>query len=141
MTVPRSRLVELMKVRTRRRGASTRRADQRQAQCRIFSTTFNPTGVRTGNKVLRQRLKGPALAAYYPPRVTTFKDLQKAYSEFEVTDEDEEYRLEYIEKCAHPPRVGPMLMCRSTKARGKGAPPKKHTAAGVCSSTTASWLR
>ena len=66
-------------------------------QCRIFSTTYNPERLRTGNKVLRQRLKGPSLAAYYPRRVVTLKDLQKAYPDLETWDEDEEDRLESLQ--------------------------------------------
>lgn len=47
--------------------------------------------------MLRQRLKGPALAAYYPRKMATFKDLQKVYGpEFETYDEVEEDRLEKI---------------------------------------------
>ncbi|KAI9860718.1 MAG: mitochondral 37S ribosomal protein S27, partial [Pleopsidium flavum] len=83
------------------------------AQCRIFSTTFNPQGIRTGNKVLRQRLKGPALAAYYPRRTATLKDLKSAYPDLETWDEDEEDRLEHLQ---------------IAKQRGKGAPKKKRTA-------------
>lgn len=67
-----------------------------QVQCRIFSSVFNPEGLRMGNKVLRQRLKGPALAAYYPRKVATLKDLQRAYPEYEVINEEEEDRLEAI---------------------------------------------
>ncbi|TVY84886.1 Mitochondrial 37S ribosomal protein S27 [Lachnellula suecica] len=101
MAVPRSRILDLMKV-----------------QCRIFSHTFNPEGLRLGNKVLRQRLKGPALAAYYPRKMATFKDLKKAYGDdYETFDEGEEERLEKI---------------KMIKARGKGAPKKKRTAAGTC---------
>ena len=84
-------------------------------QCRIFNTVFNPTGQRLGNKVLRQRLKGPSLAAYYPRRIATFQDLKKAYPVWEMYDEKEEDRLEHV---------------AITKARGKGAPKKKKTAAG-----------
>ncbi|TVY40314.1 Mitochondrial 37S ribosomal protein [Lachnellula subtilissima] len=98
MAVPRSRILDLMKV-----------------QCRIFSHTFNPEGLRLGNKVLRQRLRGPALAAYYPRKMATFKDLQKAYGDqYENFDEEQEDRLEKI---------------KMIKARGKGAPKKKRTAA------------
>ncbi|KAK4980794.1 hypothetical protein LTR66_003155 [Elasticomyces elasticus] len=97
MAVPRSRIVDLMKV-----------------QCRIFSTIFNPERLRMGNKILRQRLKGPALAAYYPRRVATIKDLQKLYPNYETYDEDEEDRLEHIQ---------------IQKSRGKGAPKKKKSAA------------
>jgi small subunit ribosomal protein S33 len=90
-------------------------ADRRQVQCGIFSTIFNPTGERLGNKILRQRLRGPALAAYYPRRVATFKDLQKLYPGFETYNEFEEDRLEHLQ---------------IAKSRGKGAPKKKRTAAG-----------
>ncbi|PSS09162.1 hypothetical protein M430DRAFT_45271 [Amorphotheca resinae ATCC 22711] len=96
MAVPRSRLLDLMKV-----------------QCRIFSHTFNPEGLRLGNKVLRQRLRGPALVSYYPRKVATLKDLQKAYGpDFELIDDAEEDRIESL---------------KILKARGKGAPKKKRT--------------
>lgn len=65
-------------------------------QCRIFSHTYNPERLRTGNKVLRERLIGPAVAAYYPPRNPTMKDLLKLYPDMETWDEDEEDRLESI---------------------------------------------
>ncbi|PIA98109.1 Mitochondrial 37S ribosomal protein S27 [Cercospora beticola] len=93
MSVPRSRLLDLMK-----------------AQCRIFNTTFNPTAQRLGNKILRQRLKGPSLAAYYPRRVATFVDLKRLYPGYELYDDFEEDRLEHLQ---------------IAKSRGKGAPKKK----------------
>ncbi|KAI9836184.1 MAG: hypothetical protein M1819_001521 [Sarea resinae] len=96
MAIPRSRILDLMR-----------------AQCRIFSTTFNPEGLRTGNKVLRQRLRGPTLAAYYPRRLVTIKDIKKTYRGLETWDDDEEDRLEHIQ---------------IAKSRGKGAPKKKRTA-------------
>lgn len=95
--------------------ASGASSNHRQVQCGIFSTIFNPTGERLGNKILRQRLRGPALAAYYPRRVATFKDLQKLYPGFETYNEFEEDRLEHLQ---------------IAKSRGKGAPKKKRTAAG-----------
>ncbi len=50
-----------------------------------------------GNKILRQRLRGPALASYYPRRVVTFKDLQLEFGpELEVEDEWDEDRLEKL---------------------------------------------
>nr|OQO07769.1 hypothetical protein B0A51_17410 [Rachicladosporium sp. CCFEE 5018] len=97
MAVPASRILDLLKLRAS-----------------IFQTTFNPTGARLGNKILRQRLRGPAFAAYYPRRTATFSDLRKLYPGFETYDEFEEDRLE-----------GVMI----TKSRGKGAPKKKRTAA------------
>jgi len=87
--------------------------DLMKVQSRIFSTTFNPEGLRTGNKVLRQRLKGPALAAYYPRRVVTLRDLKNAYPGWQTWDEDEEARLDHIQ---------------IAKSRGKGAPKKKTSA-------------
>ncbi|KAI5919003.1 mitochondrial ribosomal subunit S27-domain-containing protein [Camillea tinctor] len=61
--VPRARMLDLMKV-----------------QCQIFATTYNPDGIRMGNKVLRQRLRGPTLAKYYPPRGPSVNDLQRVRS-------------------------------------------------------------
>ncbi|KAL8838032.1 MAG: hypothetical protein Q9170_002313 [Blastenia crenularia] len=98
MSVARSRVLDLMKV-----------------QCRIFSSTFNPDRTRTGNKVLRERLKGPSVAAYYPRRVATIKDLKNLYPDLETWDDDEEDRLEHI-----------VLL----KQRGKGAPKKKSSKDG-----------
>ena len=95
-------------------------ADPGQVQCGIFSTIFNPTGERLGNKILRQRLRGPALAAYYPRRVATFKDLQKLYPGFETYNQFEEDRLEHLQ---------------IAKSIGKGAPKKKRTAAGKSAPT------
>lgn len=96
MAVPRSRILDLMKVSDSLR-TSMIVVNATQAQCRIFSTTFNPEGTRTGNKVLRQRLKGPALAAYYPRRTATLRDLRNAYPGLETWDEDEEDRLEHLQ--------------------------------------------
>lgn len=69
-----------------------------QVRCQIFSTTFNPEGIRTGNKILRQRLKGPALASYYPPKVATVRDLIKEFKQYELLtdDEEQEDRLEHL---------------------------------------------
>lgn len=96
--VPRTRILDLLKV-----------------QCRIFNTTFNPTGQRLGNKVLRQRLRGPALATYYPRRVATFVNLKRMYPGYEMYDDFEEDRLEHLQ---------------IAKSRGKGAPKKKNSKNG-----------
>ncbi|KAI5852211.1 putative mitochondral 37S ribosomal protein S27 [Tricharina praecox] len=75
----------------------------------IFNTTFNPTNIRTGNKVLRQRLKGAALLDYYPPRVATVKDLRRLFPNLAISDDAEDARVNAVERA---------------KARGKGAPKK-----------------
>ncbi|KAI1269332.1 mitochondrial ribosomal subunit S27-domain-containing protein [Xylariaceae sp. FL1019] len=96
--VPRARLLDLMKV-----------------QCQIFSTTYNPEGIRMGNKVLRQRLRGPALANYYPPRAPGLKELAKEFKSLnlEFIDEVQDDREEHL---------------AGRKSRGKGAPKKKRVA-------------
>ncbi|KAL2882420.1 mitochondral 37S ribosomal protein S27 [Colletotrichum sp. CLE4] len=96
MSVPRARLLDLMK-----------------AQCEVFATVYNPEGLRTGNKILRQRLKGPAIADYYPRKVVTIKDVQREFGPEVLTlDLEEMDRLEHI---------------AGLKARGKSAPKKKKT--------------
>ncbi|KAI5283644.1 mitochondral 37S ribosomal protein S27 [Ascosphaera aggregata] len=86
-----------------------------ETQCRIFEATFNPRNRRLGNKILRQRLRGPALAAYYPRKTVSFRDLQDLYRPLglETVDEEEAERLERVEYA---------------KSRGKGKPTKKTEA-------------
>jgi hypothetical protein len=69
-----------------------------QLSASIFNTTFNPSNVRTGNKVLRQRLKGAALAEYYPPRVVTIRDMRRLWPKMKIPDEDEETRVTSVER-------------------------------------------
>ena len=46
---------------------------------------------------MRQRLKGPALAQYYPEKLWSMKQLRQAFGpELEFIDEFEEDRLEHI---------------------------------------------
>lgn len=70
-----------------------------QSQCRIFSLNFNPQRLRLGNKILRQRLRGPALAAWYPKQEVSFRDLQNTYKPLGLTtfDEAEDDREEAIQ--------------------------------------------
>ena len=91
-----------------------------QLQSSIFQTTFNPTRARLGNKILRQRLKGPNLASYYPRKSATVDDMLREFKKFDLTgwNEEEEDRLEGI---------------AIAKLRGKGAPKKKRTAEGMYS--------
>ncbi|TPR07051.1 hypothetical protein CAN33_0025640 [Aspergillus niger] len=102
-----SRLLDLVKANAYHSG---------QVQCRIFSLNFNPERMRLGNKILRQRLRGPALAAWYPRKTVSFRDLQDTYSRSGLTmfDEAEDDREEAIQ---------------IAKLRGKGRPKKKRTAA------------
>ncbi|KAJ1324979.1 Mitochondrial ribosomal subunit S27 [Microdochium nivale] len=97
-TVPKARLLSLMK-----------------AQCEIFSTTYNPEQIRAGNKILRQRLKGPSLVKYYPPRLPDIRTLVRDFKDLglEVIDEAADDREEHL---------------AGVRLRGKGAPKKKRTA-------------
>ncbi|KAM7184119.1 Mitochondrial ribosomal subunit S27 domain containing protein [Rhypophila sp. PSN 637] len=96
MSVPRARILDLMK-----------------AQCQLFSTTFNPDGIRTGNKILRERLKGPSVVSYYPRKMFTYRDFMTEFKNLDlfVENEEEADRLEHL---------------AGVKARGKGAPKKKN---------------
>lgn len=57
-----------------------------------------------GNKILRQRLRGPSLAKYYPPRGPTVNTLEKEFKrlELETINEEEEDRLEHLAGQATP---------------------------------------
>jgi len=116
MSVPRSRILDLMKVFEIIDNSIAFPLTIKQVQCRIFNTTFNPTGLRLGNKILRQRLKGDLLATYYPPRFRPIQELRRAYPDCYFVDERETERLHKLEM---------------VKARGKGAPKKRRTKAGT----------
>jgi len=96
MAVPRSRIIDLLKV-----------------QCGIFHTTFNPDRLRLGTKILHQRLRGSAVASYYPRRIGTTQDLRRLYPDFDVVDEQED---DWLEKM------------KVAKIKGKAPPKKKRTA-------------
>ncbi|KAL8794035.1 MAG: hypothetical protein Q9195_003335 [Heterodermia aff. obscurata] len=93
----------------------TRLLDLLKTQSTIFSHSYNPDALRTGSKVLRQRLRGPSMAAYYPRRVVTFRGLMDLYPGLESWDDEEEDRLEHLDRL---------------NARGKGAPKKRRTKEG-----------
>ncbi|KAG0641987.1 mitochondrial ribosomal subunit S27-domain-containing protein [Tuber brumale] len=85
-----------------------------KTSARIFSTTYNPHNLRTGNRVLRERLKGPTLLDYYlPGRRVGVVDLRRHFPMMSFVDEGERQRL---------------LDVQSKKSRGKGAPKKKKEA-------------
>lgn len=51
-----------------------------------------------GNKILRQRLKGPSVAKYYPPRGPDLNTLARDFKPYNliVINEDEEDRQEHL---------------------------------------------
>ncbi|CAB4256096.1 similar to Saccharomyces cerevisiae YGR215W RSM27 Mitochondrial ribosomal protein of the small subunit [Maudiozyma barnettii] len=93
MSIPKERLLKLAEI-----------------SAKIFDQNFNPSGMRTGSKVLSKRLKGPSVAAYYGnPDFVKFKNLKTLFPDSEFIDEEEQYRLSKVE---------------GLKRRGKGAPKK-----------------
>ncbi|ODQ59027.1 hypothetical protein WICANDRAFT_63527 [Wickerhamomyces anomalus NRRL Y-366-8] len=96
---PKSRLLELTKLR-----------------CNIFNENFNPLNIRTGSKILTQRLKGENIKRYYGnPDMIRFKELRSLYPTIDWVDPAEVYRLK---------------INQSRKRRGKGAPKKKKEKGG-----------
>ncbi|KAI8579181.1 hypothetical protein K450DRAFT_243149 [Umbelopsis ramanniana AG] len=77
--------------------------------CKIFSTVYNPTAARSGNKILRERLVGPTVSSYYPQPLVHFRDIKAAFPQLNLIDTDEKERLDEIAR---------------RKRRGKGAPKK-----------------
>jgi small subunit ribosomal protein S33 len=70
-----------------------------QTRCEVFATNYNPEGLRLGNKVLRQRLRGPALASYYPRKATSIAEMKKTFGpQLTTWDDAEEDRFEYIDE-------------------------------------------
>ena len=59
----------------------------------LFETTFNPDSLRTGSKVLKARLRGPAMLRYYGERISGWAGLNAAVPNLELKDVAEETRL------------------------------------------------
>ena len=87
-------------------------ANTTQLQCRLFNQTYNPNHLHTGNRILRERLIGPALASYYPPRAVTHRTFRKLFPRLEGADPHEIDRVEGL---------------TILKSKGKGAPKKRRT--------------
>jgi len=85
-----------------------------RVQCRVFDTSYNPERLRAGTRILHQRLRGPAVVSYYPPRIGTIRQLRSLYPEHELFDDDEEDWVEHL---------------NLANSRGKGAPKKRRSAA------------
>ncbi|KAF9944991.1 hypothetical protein BGZ65_011325 [Modicella reniformis] len=80
--------------------------------CAIFGNLYNPQRIRTGNKILRQRLVGPAINSYYPNvRPINLREITNMAPELNLIDQAEKARLDDIAE---------------RKKRGKGPPKKGH---------------
>ncbi|CAG8478920.1 mitochondrial ribosomal subunit S27-domain-containing protein [Gigaspora rosea] len=78
-------------------------------RAKLFNNVYNPTNVRTGNKVLRQRLIGPTVTNWYPKQLIKVREITDMFPEFKLVNQQEKQRFEDIAK---------------RKRRGKGAPKK-----------------
>lgn len=58
----------------------------------VFGTTFNPLSLRTGSKILKARLRGPAMLRYYGERISGWAGLNAAVPGLELKDVAEETR-------------------------------------------------
>lgn len=58
----------------------------------IFGTTYNPESLRTGSKILKARLRGPAMLRYYGKRFTGWKGLEAAVPGLQLKDIYEDTR-------------------------------------------------
>ncbi|RKP12412.1 mitochondrial ribosomal subunit S27-domain-containing protein, partial [Piptocephalis cylindrospora] len=96
--------------------SASRRMQAAELSARIFSQVWNPTGVRTGNKVLRQRPRAEHVLSYYPKPAVNFKEFREflnadvcAWSGSPIVDVDEAERVEKLDRA---------------RRRGKGTPKK-----------------
>ncbi|KAA1072297.1 hypothetical protein PGT21_032044 [Puccinia graminis f. sp. tritici] len=95
-----------------------------KAQSTVFQTPYNPRNLRTGDRYLTKKLKGPLLQTYYPPiRPVNFKQLNHIFVQTAkangVTGRDLEYwKLPDLREEKRLERVA------YNRKRGKG-PPKK----------------
>ncbi|KAG5518887.1 hypothetical protein PMAC_002418 [Pneumocystis sp. 'macacae'] len=76
---------------------------------RIFGTTFNVDSRRNGNRVLRQRLRGPTVLEYYSRMNVVPKTIIRSFPELKLVDPIEESRKADVDR---------------RRRRGKGPPPK-----------------
>lgn len=58
----------------------------------VFGTTYNPDSLRIGSKVLKARLRGPAMLRYYGERISGWAGLNAAVPNLELKDVAEETR-------------------------------------------------
>ncbi|BGP37881.1 mitochondral 37S ribosomal protein S27 [Rhodotorula kratochvilovae] len=86
----------------------------------VLGTVYNPDSLRTGSKVLKARLRGPAMLRYYGDRFSSFRGLNNAIPGLELRDLVEETRLLDIETLRKRGKVKPK------KGQGRRASMKKR---------------
>ncbi|ORY72589.1 mitochondrial ribosomal subunit S27-domain-containing protein [Leucosporidium creatinivorum] len=86
----------------------------------VFGTTYNPESLRTGSKVLKARLRGPAMLRYYGERISGWAGLNAAVPNLQLRDLAEETRLIDLETRRKRGKVTPK------KGQGRRASMKKR---------------
>lgn len=72
--------------------AAARLQQLAKLRCDVLGTVYNPHSLRTGSKVLKARLRGPAMLRYYGERFSSFRGLNAATPGLELRDLVEETR-------------------------------------------------
>ena len=97
-----------------------------ELSAKIFDQNFNPSGIRTGSKILNERLKGPSVASYYGnPDILKFRHLKTLYTDIEFVDLEEQYRLSMVEAKKRRGKGAPKKMKKDAAATAKGKGKKK----------------
>ncbi|GJN88627.1 hypothetical protein Rhopal_001593-T1 [Rhodotorula paludigena] len=91
-----------------------------KARAELFGTVYNPDSLRTGSKVLKARLRGPAMLRYYGERYSGWRGLNEAIPGLHLRDLVEETRLLDIETMRKRGKVKPK------KGQGRRASMKKR---------------
>ena len=97
------------RVTTAEKEMSKRLFELRKLSAQLFDQVWNPTSVRTGNKILSKRLLGPIVDSYYPASLITPQQISRAFPGLALRDRKEVVRMEDLER---------------RRRRGKGAPKK-----------------
>lgn len=72
--------------------AAARLQQLAKLRCDVLGTVYNPQSLRTGSKILKARLRGPAMLRYYGERFSSFRGLNNAIPGLELRDLVEETR-------------------------------------------------
>ncbi|KIY45671.1 hypothetical protein FISHEDRAFT_49151 [Fistulina hepatica ATCC 64428] len=108
--------MDILKLQSLRKLVQPARTQQlRRLRCDVFQTTYNPTGLRTGAKYLKKRLRGPSMVEYYPELFDLMK-IRRQYPVLELMGQHESERFCDVEE---------------RKSRGKGTPKKNKKGASI----------
>ncbi|KAJ1795720.1 mitochondral 37S ribosomal protein S27 [Coemansia sp. RSA 2399] len=83
-----------------------------EISAKIFGNSFNPTGARTGNYILRQGFRGENMVRYYPSK--------QELNNIKVS----KLSIQLGEKLYDPEELDRLNVLDRRRARGKGAPKK-----------------